>query len=113
MMSDETGKTKEIIDLAASNQRMRELLQKVAGIAEAALANQPEGDGTAACRHLGAAVVNIRKALRPEPGTLVFMDEWAWFEKQIEELRAKYGAGCEKPLDPNAPEMVRGGREAG
>ncbi len=38
MMSDETGKTKAIIDLAASNQRMRELLQKVAGIAEAASA---------------------------------------------------------------------------
>ena len=114
-MSDETGKTKAIIDLAASNQRMRELLQKVAGIAEAALANQPHEDGTC-WRALSKAIGELRKALRPEPGTLVFMDEWAWFEKKMEELRAKYGAGCrvpvagcETPLDPNAPEMVRGG----
>lgn len=116
MMSDETGKTKAIIDLPASNQRMRELLKHVAAIAEAALANQPEGDGSAAWRHLGAEVVNIRKAMRPKPGTLAFEDEWAWYEKQMDELRAKYGAesrvpvaGCEKPLDPNAPEMVRVG----
>ena len=109
MMSEKTGKTKAIIDLAASNQRMRELLKKVAGIVEAALANQPEGDGSSAWRHLGAAVVNVRDALRPKPGTLAFEDEMALYKKQIEELRAKYGAGCEKPLDPNAPEMVRGG----
>ena len=130
MMSDETGKTKAIIDLAASNQRMRELLQKVAGIAEAALANQPHEDGTC-WRALSKALSDIRKALRPEPGTLVFMDEWAWFEKKMEELRSRMeptaGSGafftnekvlkevaelvkpCEKPLDPNAPEMVRGG----
>ena len=129
-MNEETGKTKAIIGPSASNKRMRELLQKVAGIAEAALANQPEGDGLAAWRHLGAAVVNVRKAMRPEPGTLAFMDEWAWFEKKMVELRSRMeptaGSGAfftnekvlkevaelvkprEKPLDPNAPEMVRG-----
>ena len=130
MMSDETGKTKAIIDLAASNQRMRELLQKVAGIAEAALANQPHEDGTC-WRALSKAIGELRKSMRPEPGTLVFMDELAWFEKKMEELRSRMeptaGSGafftnekvlkevaelvkpCEKPLDTNAPEMVRGG----
>lgn len=130
MMSEETGKTKAIIDLAASNQRMRELLQKVAGIAEAALANQPHEDGTC-WRDLSKAIGELRKAMRPEPGTLVFMDELAWFEKKMDELRSRMeptaGSGAfftnekvlkevaelvkprEKPLDPNAPEMVRGG----
>lgn len=130
MMSEETGKTKAIIDLAASNLRMRELLHKVAGIAEAALDNQPHEDGTC-WRHLSKAIGELRKAMRPEPGTLVFMDELAWFEKKMEELRSRMeptaGSGAfftndktlkevaelvkprETPLDPNAPEMVRGG----
>lgn len=133
MMSDETGKTKAIIDLAASNQRMRELLQKVAGIAEAALANQPHEDGTC-WRALSKAIGELRKAMRPEPGTLAFMDELAWFEKNMEEMRSRMeptaGSGAfftnekvlkevaelvkprETPLDPNAPEMVRGNSPA-
>ena len=87
-MSEETRKTKAVIDLSASNQRMRELLQKVAGIAEAALANQPHEDG-ACWRNLSKAVSDVRKAMRPEPGTLVFMDELAWFEKKMDELRSR------------------------
>lgn len=127
MMSDETGKTKEVSDPSASNQRMLELLQKVAGIAEAELAKQPESDWTAAWCHLSAVVANVREAMRPEPGTLAFMDELAWYEKKMEELRAKYGAESlelraeslkpvkprETPLDPNAPEMVRGEKPDG
>lgn len=84
----ESGQKKAIIDLAASNQRMRELLQKVAGIAEAALANQPDEDGTC-WRALSNAIGELRKAMRPEPGTLVFMDESAWYEKKMEELRSR------------------------
>ena len=110
----ESGQKKAIIDLPASNQRMRELLRKVAATAEAALANQPHEDGPC-WRALSKAIGELRNAMRPEPGTLAFMDESAWYEKKMEELRDKHGAGCmvpvkpcEKPLDPNAPEMVRG-----
>lgn len=127
----ESVQKKAVIDLAASNQRMRELLQKVAGIAEAELARQPESDCTAAWCHISDSVANVREAMRPEPGTLAFMDELAWFEKKMEELRSRMeptaGSGAfftnekvlkevaelvkprETPLDPNAPEMVRGG----
>lgn len=101
-------------DIEASNQRMRDLLRNIDRIADKALAEEPFGVGTC-WRHLSKALSDIRKAMRPEPGTLAFEDEWAWYENQIEELRAKYGAesrvpvaGCETPLDPNAPEMVRG-----
>ena len=101
--------------MAASNEMMRAKLKEVAAIAEAALSNQPHEDGPC-WRALSKAIGELRKAMRPEPGTLAFMDELAWCEKKMEELRAKYGAGCrvpvagcEKPLDPNAPEMVRGG----
>lgn len=128
----DTQTNKPHIDLEAGIERMRNLLKEVESVAMSALCSQPE----TACecwRHLGKAVIDIRKAMRPKAGTLAFEDEWAWYGKQIEELRSRMdptaGSGAfftpkevledpslkvaveptEKPLDPNAPEMVRGG----
>ena len=126
----DTQTNKPHIDLEAGIERMRNLLKEVESVAMSALCSQPE----TACecwRHLGKAVSDIRKAMRPKAGTLAFEDEWAWYGKQMDELRSrmdpKAGSGafftnekvlkevaelvkpCEKPLDPNAPEMVRGG----
>lgn len=128
----ESGKTKlkAAADIEASKERMHELLRKIAVIAYNAIEAEPADMGW---RHLSKAVSDIRKAMRPEPGTLVFMDELAWFEKKMEELRSRMeptaGSGafftnekvlkevaelvkpCETPLDPNAPGMVQGGEK--
>lgn len=88
-----------------ANETMRAKLKTVAEIAEAALANQPNEDGPC-WRALSKAIGELRKAMRPEPGTLAFMDESAWFEKKMDELRAKYGAGS---LELGAESLKLGG----
>lgn len=89
----DTQTNKPHIDLEAGIERMRNLLKEVESVAMSALCSQPE----TACecwRHLGKAVSDIRKAMRPKAGTLAFEDEWAWYGKQIEELRSR--------MDPTA-----------
>jgi hypothetical protein len=89
----DTQTKKPHIDLEAGIERMRNLLKEVESVAMSALCSQPE----TACecwRHLSKAVSDIRKELRPKAGTLAFEDEWAWYGKQIEELRSR--------MDPTA-----------
>lgn len=105
--------------LEASNERSRELLRKVVEIAEHALAHQPENVRENWC-HFNAAVFSIRKELRPNPKTLAFVNEKWWYkmndpmrkdEPSAETDLKEIGGDVQptdKPLNPDAPEMVRG-----
>ena len=74
-----------------SNERMRERLKKVAAIAEAALANQPH-EHDQCWEHLRLALGKIETEMLIHKA-----------EKPVKPR--------ETPLDPNAPEMVRGGEQ--
>ena len=105
-MSEEMKETRPEVTakLEDSNLRKRKLLQDVASIAEDALANQPEG--TRECwLHFNKAVHDIRKLMRPKPGTLAFTEERYWYdtnERGTEAASPRYqGAGL-GPVDPAA-----------
>ena len=115
------------------NERRRELLRKVVEVAEHALAHQPENVRECWC-HFNAAQLALRQMMRPKPNTLAFVNEKWWYKENdagtgLGAVDPAAGSGAfftpkevledpalkvaveptEKPLDPNAPEMVRGG----
>jgi len=93
----ESGQTKARFDIEASKERMRELLGKVIEMAEKALA-EPTVMGW---RHYIKAVSDIRKALRPKPGTWVFENEWAWYGKEHEKLMPRMEVK-DSPAEPQS-----------
>lgn len=98
MMMSEENKAESATD------KLRSLLRNIENIADRALGTQPY-DEVPCWEHLSSAVGEIEKEL-----ALVSAGSGAFFtnENVLKEV-AEQVKPCETPLDPNAPEMVRGG----
>ena len=65
---------------------------------------------------LGHAILKIRELVRPEPKTVAFQEEAAWYRMKVAEMERAYSTPMSaldippaaEPIDPNAPKMVPG-----
>ena len=112
-------------------QQWKESLAESARTAVEALAaitpiDKPAPSTDEASKILGQAMLRIRELVRPEPKTVAFLEEAAWYrmkgaEKPAGEYRTPMSAidfitanpplnipPAAEPIDPNAPKMVRG-----
>ena len=112
-------------------QQWKESLAESARTAVEALAaitpiDKPAPSTDEASKILGQAMLRIRELVRPEPKTVAFLEEAAWYrmkgaEKPAGEYRTPMSAidfitanpplnipPAAEPIDPNAPKLVRG-----
>ena len=112
-------------------QQWRESLAESARLAVAALSaitpiNMPPASTDEASKILGQAILRIRELVRPEPKTVAFLEEAAWYRmkeaaKPAGEYRTPKSAldfvmanpqinipPADEPIDPKAPKLVPG-----
>ncbi len=107
-------------------QQWQEALTESARTAVEALEHAPATSTDEACKILGQAMLRIRELMRPEPKTVAFLEEEAWYRmkgaaKPAGEYRTPKDAldfvlanppinipPAAEPIDPSAPKLVRG-----